>query len=137
MGLMFSQQCDLCPSLQTFDNAAKIKGVMFTMNGGTKFACGECQGILETAFSVGGAGLREPMLELDKMRKERDQLLRLLKQSGIQKEQGNVSLVGVEFDHMRAQKMNDRFRPEIGILEHNPQITKKLEYKSKPKSKKR
>jgi hypothetical protein len=137
MGLMFSQQCDLCPCLQTFDNPAKIKGTMFTMNGGTKFACGDCQGILETAFSVGAEGLRQPMIELDKMRKERDQLLRLLKQAGIQREEGTASLVGVEFDHMRAQKMKDRFQPELGILEHNPQITKKLEYKSKQKTKKR
>jgi hypothetical protein len=138
MGLMFSQQCDLCPKLQTEDSPAKIQGTMFTMNGVSKFACGECRGILDAAFAVGAQGLREPMKALAEVTKERDQLLRLLKQSGIQREEGTVSLVGVEVDHLRAQAFNNRFQPEGRALGHVGQITKKLDYKpEKPAKKKR
>lgn len=130
MGVMFSQQCDLCPKLQTEDNASKIKGTCFSMNGVTKFACIECKGMLDAAFTVCAEGLRDPLKALAKITKERDQLLRLLEQANLQKETGNATLVGIEFDHSAAQKFNaqrldQRFVPALG---HQP-TTQKLSYK--------
>lgn len=118
MGNLFSQKCDLCGAIQTEDEPHKIKGTGYVMNGVTQFSCGECRDILHTAFSVGVGGLREPMIELAKMTKERDQLKRLLSQSGIQREGGTVALVGVEVDHMRMQQTppDQRFRPADPVL---------------------
>ncbi len=137
MGVMFSQQCDLCLKLQTEDNASKIKGTCFSMNGVTKFACAECKGMLDAAFTVGAEGLREPLKALAEVTKERDQLLRLLKQANMQKETGNASLVGVELDHSAAQKFNalkldKRFIPASQIDYQQP-TTQKLSYKDQGK----
>lgn len=139
MGVMFSQKCDLCSVLQTEDNAAKIKGVAYSVNGVTKFSCAECKEMLDAAFTVGAEGLRDPLKALAKLTKERDALLRLLEQANMQKETGNASLVGIEFDHAAAQKFNDlkldqRFIP-AGQLSYRPeQTTKKLSYKTSEKA---
>lgn len=143
MGALFCQKCDLCPKVQTEENHANIKGVSLTMNGVTKFACLECKQMLDAAFSVGAEGLRDPLKALAAMTKERDQLLRMLRQSGMQKETGNATLVGVEVDHLRAQRYNElgmdkRFQPAgLGLGEIKPPASaKKLDYKG-PKSKKK
>lgn len=123
MASLFSQKCDLCSKVQTEEEAHKIKGTSFSMNGTTQFACGECKEILHAAFSVGTGGLREPMLELAKVVKERDQYKRLLTQSGVQREEGTVALVGVELDHMRMQQTPPelRFRAADPVLgQHVP-----------------
>lgn len=118
MGNLFSQKCDLCGKVQTEEDAHKIKGTSFSMSGATQFACGECKDILHAAFSVGAGGLREPMLELAKVVKERDQLKRLLTQSRVQREEGTVALAGVEYDHMRMQQTppSERFRAADSVL---------------------
>jgi hypothetical protein len=123
VGNLFSQKCDLCGKIQTEEDHSRIKGTGYVMSGVAQFACGECAGILHTAFSVGVGGLREPMLELAKVVKERDQYRRLLEQSGVQREEGTVALVGVELDHMRMQQMPPelRFRPANPVLgQHIP-----------------
>lgn len=141
MGALFSVKCDLCPKVQTEENHANIKGVSLTMNMVTKFACLECKQMLDAAFSVGAEGLRDPLLALAAMTKQRDQLLRMLQQAGLQKETGNATLAGVEVDHLRAQKYNElgldkRFVPAgLGLGEIRPSTTKKLDYKGKPKKK--
>jgi hypothetical protein len=143
MGALFSQKCDLCPKVQTEENHANIKGVSFMMNGTTKFCCLECKEMLDGAFSVGAEGLRDPLKALAAMTKERDQLLRMLQQAGMQKETGNATLAGVEVDHLRAQRYNElgmdkRFQPAgLGFGEIKaPATTKKLGYKESKSKKK-
>lgn len=144
MSAIFSEKCDLCGVVQTEENHSNIRGVKFSMNGVTKFACLECKEILDGAFTIGKDGLRDPMKMIASLTKERDQLLRLLQQAGIQKETGNASLVGVEVDHLRAQKFNalgmdKRFQPAGPALEHLPAPMAapggKLGYKGKSKKK--
>lgn len=141
MANLFTQKCDICSSIQTDEDPHKIKGTSVVMNGVAKFACGECRDLIHTAFSVGAEGIREPLLALAKVTKERDDLRRLLEQSRIQREAGTVSLVGVELDHKVGQKWNalspqERFQPHnqlgMGPL---PTATKKLDYKPDDKKK--
>lgn len=123
MGNLFSQKCDLCGKIQTEEDHSRIKGTGYVMSGVAQFACGECKDILHAAFSVGAGGLREPMLELAKVVKERDQYKRLLTQSGVQREEGTVALVGIELDHMRMQQTPPelRFRAADPVLgQHVP-----------------
>lgn len=123
MGSLFSQKCDLCGKVQTEEEPGKINGTSFSMNGTTRFACGECKDILHSAFSIGAGGLREPMIALASVTKERDQYRRMLEQSGLQREGGTAALVGVELDHMKMQQtpLDQRFRPADPLLgQHIP-----------------
>lgn len=106
MGNLFSQQCDLCPKVQTDADHTKIKGTSITMNGVTKFACGECQGILNAAFAVGADGLRDPILALSKVTKECEDLKRLLAQASVKREPGDLGMIGLELDHKSMQNYN-------------------------------
>ncbi len=141
MGQLFSQRCDLCQHVQTEDEPAKIQGTSFSMNGATKFACGECKKMLDAAFSVGAEGLRDPLKALAAMTAERDELKRLLTQATVRRDDGDLGLIGVEFDHKQAQRFNamspsERFRA-LG-QSAPPPAQKKIGYtddKKKPKKK--
>ena len=142
MAGLFSQKCDICLLVQTEEDHLKIKGTSVVMNGVAKFACEPCRDLLHTAFSVGAEGIRDPLLALSKMTKERDELRRLLEQSGIQREGGTVTLTGVELDHRVAQAWNkltpqERFQPhnQLGMAAP-PASTRKLDYKPDKKKKK-
>jgi hypothetical protein len=147
MANMFSQKCDICGIVQTEEDHLKIKGTSVVMNGVAKFACGECRDLMHTAFSVGTEGLREPLLALAKVTKERDEFRRLLEQSKIQREAGTVSLVGVELDHRSAQAWNQlaperrlelgRPMPVVGGIGHMPNAHRLEQKPADPKPEKK
>lgn len=150
MGNLFSQKCDLCPKIQTEEDAHKIKGTSVVMNGVAKFACGECRDMLQAAFAVGAEGLRDPILALSKATQEIADLKRLLAQASVKHEPGDLGMIGVEFDHKTMQGYNaksqqekfaalgQRFQP-AGQLGHTPAAppatTSKLNYKADEKKK--
>jgi hypothetical protein len=77
MAQMFSVKCDLCKKDQVEEDAAKISGTMFSMNGITKHACAECVKVLDGIFSA-GEDVKEPMKAISRIAKERDDALRQL-----------------------------------------------------------
>lgn len=132
MGAIFSQKCDLCGSIQSEEDPTKIKGTSVMMNGVTRFVCGECRSILDTAFVIQKDGLRDTVLAMSKLVKENTELKRLLAQASVRREDGDLGLISVDMSHREAQRWNgltpqERFKPENAI-QHRPAPSGKLTY---------
>lgn len=72
MGVLYAMECDLCGKRQVERDPHALKGRTYNEGSTQKWCCNACDTRLKGAFALGKKGLRNPLLKVGKLVKQRE-----------------------------------------------------------------